>query len=221
MARALNYIFLISIIAVIVAASGCSSNTSNNTQAPATATPAPATTTPETQVTPVETPTPSVTAASAEETPNTTENTTSTSTATGTYVENGTHISTTERNLQIEQSNAGVTSTVSNGTYIVKVSENSYGLETNPLSTAKKNTNPFNNTGNNSAVAVDTGKLKIIPAEGSATTTNTVENQTINLGTEQRKLQTEQAAQSGNSGSGASQNSTGSVAVNTASGTGY
>lgn len=219
MARALNYIFLISIIAVIVAASGCSGNTSNNTQAPATTTPVSATTTPETQVTPVETPTPSVTPASAEETPNTTENTTSTSAATETYVENGTHISTTERNLQIEQSNSGVTSTVSNGTLIVKVSENSYGLETNPLSTAKKNTNPFNNTGNNNVVTVGTGKLTIIPANGS--TTSTTGNQTINLGTEQRRLQTEQAVQSGNSGAGASQNSTGNVTVNTVSSTGY
>lgn len=213
MASALNYIVLLSIVAVIVAASGCSSNTSNNN------TQVPATTTPETQATPVETATSAVTPASVGETPGATENTTSTSVATEIYVENGTHISATERNLQIEQSNAGVTSTVSNGTLIVKVSENSYGLETNPLSTAKKNTNPFNNTGNNSAITVDAGKLKIIPAEGS--TTNTAGNQTINVGTEQRKLQIEQAAQSGNSGAGVSQSSTINVTVNTASSTGY
>ena len=219
MARAFNYIVLLSIVAVIVAASGCSSNTSNSTQAPAT-------TTPETSATPAETPaipgeiaTSAVTPASVVETPGATENTTSTSVATGMYVENGTHISTTERNLQIEQSNAGVTSTVSNGTLTVKVSENIYGLETNPLSTAKKNTNPLNNTGNNNAVAADKVKLKIIPASGS--TTNTTGNQTINIGTAQRKLQTVQVAQSGNSGTGASQNSTGNVTVKTTSNTGY
>lgn len=194
MARALNYIVLLSIVGVIVAASGCSSNTSNNN------TQAPATTTSETQATPVETVTSAVTPASAGETP-------------------GAIPDATERNLQIEQNNAGVTSTVSNGTLIVKVSENSYGLETNPLSTAKKNTNPFNNTGNDNAVAVDTGKLKIIPAEGS--TTNTSGNQTIHIGSAQRKLQIEQAAQSGNSGSGASQSATINVTVNTASITGY
>jgi hypothetical protein len=49
MARALNYIVLLSIVTMILAASGCSSNTSNNTSAPAT-------TGPETSVTPTETP---------------------------------------------------------------------------------------------------------------------------------------------------------------------
>jgi hypothetical protein len=217
LARTLNYVVLLSIVAMIVAASGCSSNTPNNTSAPATTTPEPSATPVETTAIPVETSTPLVTPAYVEETPGATENTTSTSVVTGTYVENGTHISTNQRNLQIEQSNAGVTSTASNGTLTVKVSSNTYGLQTNPLSTAKQNTNPLNNTGNNNAAATNTGTLKIIPANGS--TTNATGNQTINIGTTQRKLQIKQA-QSGNSGAVASQNVTSSVTV-TASNSGY
>lgn len=164
MARSMNFIVLLSIIIGIVVASGCTSNTSNNT-------PTPTATTPETQVTPLETPTPVLTPSSVAESSGSVVNMTSTSVANGTYVENGTHVSTTERNLQIEQRNKGVTSTVNNGTLTVKVSEKENGLETNPLSTAKKNTNPFNITGNN-AVVTSRGPLKIIPANTS-TTNNT------------------------------------------------
>jgi PBP1b-binding outer membrane lipoprotein LpoB len=49
LARALNYVVLLSIVAMIVAASGCSSNTTNNTSAHAN-------TTPVISVTPTETP---------------------------------------------------------------------------------------------------------------------------------------------------------------------
>jgi hypothetical protein len=93
----LNYIVLLSVLAVIVAESGCFSNTSNNTQAPAT-------TTPETQVTHAETATSAVTPSSVGETPGA-----------------------TERNLQIEQSNTGITSTVSNGALTVKVTASNSG----------------------------------------------------------------------------------------------
>jgi len=124
LARTLNYVVLLSIVAMIVAASGCSSNTPNNTSAPATTTPEPSATPVETTAIPVETSTPLVTPASVEETPGATENTTSTSVVTGTYVENGTHISTTQRNLQIERSNAGTSSTTSNETFVATPSQN-------------------------------------------------------------------------------------------------
>ncbi|MHB8102008.1 MAG: hypothetical protein ACYDEF_07495 [Methanosarcina sp.] len=124
-------------------------------------------------------------------------------------VSNGTHINTTERNLQIEQSNMGVKSTVSNGTVTVTVSKPSYGLATNPFSTAQKDTNPLNTTGNNAPVAVKSGTLKIIPANG---TTSTGNQTAINLGTAQRNAQKIIAAQNAKgSGSGAAteQNVTG------------
>ncbi len=222
MARNLNYIVLLSIVAVIVAASGCTSTPTNNTQVPATPVTTPATikaTPSETPSMPVETPVTPSTGETKNEKPiaggfNTTpvekgnlqitpsKNVTST-------VSNGTHISTTERNLQIEQSNMGVKSTVRNGTVTVAVSKPSYGLATNPFSTAKKDTNPLNTTGNNAPVAVKSGTLKIIPANG---TTSTGNQTAINLGTAQRNAQKIIAAQNAKgSGSGAAteQNVTG------------
>lgn len=199
MARAFNYIVLLFIVATIVAASGCSSNTANSTQAPATTTPENSATPVETSTTPGETTTSAVTPASGAETPGA-----------------------TERNLQIEQHTAGVTSTVSNGTLTVKVSENTYDLNTDPFSTANKKTNPFNNTGNNNAVVADTGKLKIIPASSSTTNTTGIYIQNgTHISTTERYLQIEQTAQSGYSGSNTSQNSTGNVTVNTTSNMGY
>ena len=224
MARTLNYIVLLSIVAVIVAASGCTSTPTNNTQVPATpvTTPATITATPsETPLMPVETP--SVTTPSTGETKNEkpiaggfnatpvdkgnlqiTPSTNVTST-----VINGTHISTTQKNLQIEQANTGVRSTVSNGTVTVTVSKPSYGLTTNPFSTAKKNTNPLNTTGNNAPVTVKSGTLKIIPANS---TTSTGNQTAVNLGTSQRnalKIIAAQNAKGSGSGAGTAQNVTG------------
>lgn len=170
MARTLNYIVLLSIVAVIVAASGCTSTPTNNTQVPATPVTTPATikaTPSETPSMPVETPV----------TPSTGETKNEKPIAGGfntTPVEKG--------NLQITPSK-NVTSTVSNGTVTVTVSKPSYGLATNPFSTAKKDTNPLNTTGNNAPVAVKSGTLKIIPANG---TTSTGNQTAINLGTAQR-----------------------------------
>ena len=194
MARNLNYIVLLSIVAVIVAASGCTSTPTNNTQVPATpvATPATIKATPsETPSTPVETPV----------TPSTGETKNEKPIAGGfntTPVEKG--------NLQITPSK-NVTSTVSNGTVTVAVSKPSYGLATNPFSTAKKDTNPLNTTGNNAPVAVKSGTLKIIPAN---VTTSTGNQTAIHLGTAQRNAQKIIAAQNAKgSGSGAEQNVTG------------
>ena len=133
MARALNYVVLLSIVAMIVAASGCSSNTPNNTSAPATTTPEPSATPiettaipVETTAIPVETATPVVTPASLEETPVATENTTSISVASGTSTNTGAlkiipangsttnatgnqtiNISTAQRKFQIKQAQSG------------------------------------------------------------------------------------------------------------------
>lgn len=219
MARTLNYIVLLSIVAVIVAASGCTSTPTNNTQVPATPATTPATikaTPSETPSMPVETSVTPSTGETKNETPisglNATpvekgnlqitpiKNMTST-------VSNGTNISTTERKLQIEQSNMGVKSTVSNGTVTVAVSKPSYGLATNPFSTAKKDTNPLNTTGNNAPVAVKSGTLKIIPSNG---TTSTGNQTAIHLGTAQRNAPKIIAAQNATgSGSGEEQNVTG------------
>ena len=194
MARNLNYIVLLSIVAVIVAASGCTSTPTNNTQVPATPVTTPATikaTPSETPSMPVETPV----------TPSTRETKNEKPIAGGfntTPVEKG--------NLQITPSK-NVTSTVSNGTVTVAVSKPSYGLATNPFSTAKKDTNPLNTTGNNAPVAVKSGTLKIMPANG---TTSTGNQTAIHLGTAQRNAQKIIAAQNAKgSGSGAEQNVTG------------
>src|SRR5665647_139632 len=194
MARNLNYIVLLSIVAVIVAASGCTSTPTNNTQVPATPVTTPATikaTPSETPSMPVETPV----------TPSTGETKNEKPIAGGfntTPVEKG--------NLQITPSK-NVTSTVSNRTVTVAVSKPSYGLATNPFSTAKKDTNPLNTTGNNAPVAVKSGTLKIIPANG---TTSTGNQTAIHLGTAQRNAQKIIAAQNAKgSGSGAEQNVTG------------
>jgi hypothetical protein len=194
MARNLNYIVLLSIVAVIVAASGCTSTPTNNTQVPATPVTTPATikaTPSETPSMPVETPV----------TPSTGETKNEKPIAGGfntTPVEKG--------NLQITPSK-NVTSTVSNGTVTVTVSKPSYGLATNPFSTAKKDTNPLNTTGNNAPVAVKSGTLKIIPANG---TTSTGNQTAIHIGTAQRNAQKIIAAQNAKgSGSGAGQNVTG------------
>jgi len=225
MARTLNYIVLLSIVAVIVAASGCASTPTNNTQVPATpvTTPATITATPsETPVTPVETPSVTTTPLTGEtknETPivggfnatpidNGNLQITPSTNVTSTDI-NGTHISTTQKNLQIEQANAGVISTVSNGTVTVTVSKPSYGLATNPFSTAKKNTNPLNTTGNNAPITANSGTLKIIPANG---TTSTGNQTAIHLGTAQRNAQLiidAQNAKGSGSGSGTAQNVTG------------
>lgn len=195
MARTLNYIVLLSIVAVIVAASGCTSTPTNNTQVPATPVTTPATikaTPSETPSMPVETP---VTPSTGE-----TKNETPIGGFNATPVEKG--------NLQITPSK-NVTSTVSNGTVTVTVSKPSYGLATNPFSTAQKDTNPLNTTGNNAPVAVKSGTLKIIPANG---TTSTGNQTAINLGTAQRNAQKIIAAQNAKgSGSGAAteQNVTG------------
>lgn len=224
MVRTLNYIVLLSIVAVIVAASGCASTPTNNTHVPATpvTTPATITATPsETPVTPVETPS-VMTTPSKRETKNETPivggfNATridngnlqiTPSTNVTSTVSNGTHISITQKNLQIEQANAGVRSTVSNGTVTLTVSKHSYGLTTNPFSTAK-NTNPFNTTGNNAPVTVKSGTLKIITANS---TTSTGNQTAVNLGTSQRnslKIIAAQNAKSNGSGSGTAQNVTG------------
>ena len=226
MARTLNYIVLLSIVAVIVAASGCASTPTNNTQVPATpvTTPATITATPsETPVIPVETPsvtttpstgetkneTPSVGGYNATQVDNGNLQITPSTNVTST-VSNGTHISTIQKNLQTEQANAGVTSTVSNGTVTVGVNKPTYGLTTNPFSTKKNETNPINNTSaNTNTVTQKSGTLKIIPAEESVTQTG---NQTVNLGTAQRNAQKIIAAQNaGGSGSsaGTAQNVTG------------
>lgn len=196
MARTLNYIVLLSIVAVIVAASGCTSTPTNNTQVPATpvATPATIKATPsETPSMPVETPVTPSTGETKNEKP----------------IAGGLNATPVEKgNLQITPIK-NVTSTVSNGTVTVTVSKPSYGLATNPFSTAQKDTNPLNTTGNNAPVAVKSGTLKIIPANG---TTSTGNQTAINLGTAQRNAQKIIAAQNAKgSGSGAAteQNVTG------------
>jgi hypothetical protein len=196
MARNLNYIVLLSIVAVIVAASGCTSTPTNNTQVPATPVTTPATikaTPSETPSMPVETPLTPSTGETKNEKP----------------IAGGLNATPVEKgNLQITPSK-NVTSTVSNGTVTVTVSKPSYGLATNPFSTAKKDTNPLNTTGNNAPVAVKSGTLKIIPANG---TTSTGNQTAIHLGTAQRNAQKIIAAQNAKgSGSGAAteQNVTG------------
>jgi hypothetical protein len=196
MARNLNYIVLLSIVAVIVAASGCTSTPTNNTQVPATPVTTPATikaTPSETPSMPVETPLTPSTGETKNEKP----------------IAGGLNATPVEKgNLQITPSK-NVTSTVSNGTVTVAVSKPSYGLATNPFSTAKKDTNPLNTTGNNAPVAVKSGTLKIIPANG---TTSTGNQTAIHLGTAQRNAQKIIAAQNAKgSGSGAAteQNVTG------------
>ena len=111
MARTLNYIVLLSIVAVIVAASGCTSTPTNNTQVPAT----PATTPATIKATPSETPSMPV---KTSVTPSTGETKNEKPIAGGlnaTPVEKG--------NLQITPSK-NVTSTVSNGTNLVQLNGN-------------------------------------------------------------------------------------------------
>ena len=189
MKRILNIIVLLSIVALIVAASGCS----GNTKTPVPVTPATPVTTPvEAPTTHIETPTPMpVITPEPVVTPSTGEN--MTPTATESSVQNGTHISNKLRKLQIAQGRTGTTSTVSNGTIIVTPSGNAYYTPANSTNISSESKNPFDRTGNNMAVAPNTGKLQIIPANGSITTANG--NQTIHIGTTQRKLQKEQAAQ--------------------------
>jgi hypothetical protein len=188
MARTLNYIVLLSVVAVIVAASGCS----GNTKTPVPVTPETPVTTPvTTPTTPVEAPTSTpVTTPETVVTPGTGGNVTPL--AIEIPVQNVTHISKTQRNLQIIQNRTGTTSSVSNATITVKPSGNIYYMPVNPTNTSSESKNPFTRTGNNMAVAPNTGKLKIVPANDSTTTATG--NQTIHISTTQRNLQKEQAA---------------------------
>jgi hypothetical protein len=194
MKQILKIIAMILVVAAVVSAAGCAGKTNTAENKTQGASEQITHTSAETPTAPIETPATVITPTTASVTTPSEVNASAIPAIGGQYVQNGTHISTTQRNLQIEQSHTETTSTVSNGTLTVSQSATSYGTTTNPFSTAKKNTNPFNNTGNNNAVSTNSGILKIIPANGS--TTNATGNQTvIHISTTTRNKQIEQAAQ--------------------------
>ena len=154
-------------LAAIVLISGCSTP---NQPAP---TPTPAVT----PVTQTPTPTPVETPATITNTTNTSNSTVVTTVTTNTVntstvvtpnpVQNGTHISITQKNLEKIRASQGVVNNESGATIVAIPTETTPYTSIVPTN-ANKATNPFNTTGNNAQVTPSTGTLTIEPA-----TTNT------------------------------------------------